>query len=113
MSLQSRPRLSTPGSIAAASENGKHLDIVTPWCVLVLKVSSHVKQQEALIALRDIEDVTALGTSGDEDLFVVVDCPDRRMRETIKKFVSVLDPRSEVVYILPRQLPSNDGGGAA
>ena len=87
--------------------------MVTPWCVLVVRVSSHVKQQETLIALRDIENVTALGTSTDDELFVVVDCSDKRMRETIKKFVSALDPKSQVVYTLPRQLPSNDDGGAA
>ncbi len=87
----------------------------TPWFLEVVRVSSHEKQQDLLTLLREVVDVTALGSTKDDEYFVVFDCPDRRVKAAIEKLFSSVDADATTTYEFrrpPQQQSGGDGGAA-
>lgn len=66
--------------------------MTVPWYLEIVHMSSREKQQDLLTLLRDVVSVTALGSSRDDEHFVIYDCPDRRLKVVIDALFSDVDP---------------------
>jgi len=82
-----------------------------PWYLEIVQVSSLQKQQDLLTLLREVAEVTALGSSSGDDYFVIYDCPDRRLKSAVEKLFAAVDPDSHATYSLDE--PDRPDGGAA
>ena len=80
------------------------------WYLTIARVSSTQSQQELLTILRDVEGVTALGSSSGAEHFVVFECPDLRLKQAIEKLVTQVD-LTAVIDEHSFRTPVEPGGG--
>lgn len=85
--------------------------MITPRNLEIVQVASTEKQQDLLTLLRDISDVTALGSTTDGEHFVVFECPDPRLKVAIEKLFAVVDSLPGLNFNSPQSL--QPGGGVA
>ena len=84
----------------------------SPWYLEIIRVSSLEKQQELLRLLHHVTGVTALGTSVGIDHFVILECPDLRLKSAIEKLFVDVDPNAVLTH-MARQPLQPEGGGIA
>jgi hypothetical protein len=80
------------------------------WKVLVFHVTDQERQQEILVALRDIDDLdlVALGTRKGRQVYVVIDCPTSVAQVVAQGVVGSIDPGATVSYLSQlRAVPSS------
>ena len=71
----------------------------TSLLVEVVLVSSPEKQQEALRRFHGVAGLTALGTSSDDDHFVVVECVDQLMKSAAEIILGDIDHHAVCTYV--------------
>ena len=86
---------------------------ISPWYLEIVHVSSHQKQQDLLILLREVAGVTALGSTDGPDHFVIFECPDIRLKIAIEKLFIDVDPNSALTHSTNEEPLHPGGGGVA
>lgn len=70
------------------------------WLVLIYQTATHGTQQEILRKFAELgqADIIVLGTSRDQDTFVIAECPGLGEKAVIERIVTSIDDSAQLVH---------------